>query len=133
MAEIIKKSDIDKVLALPASAGKKMLFKSSLFPFGILEDHAVSNDAETHMAEGDLWYCLEGEVNFIYGGELVEPWFVKDKNGNENKNEQKAKEIRGGAEIVLKPGDWLWVAPGEPHRHNCEKTARLAIIKVPKT
>jgi len=105
MAEIIKKSDIDKALALPASAGKKMLFKSASAPFGILEDHMVSNEAEVHATEGDLWYCMEGEVKFICNGE----------------------------EFNVHSGDWLWIPPGESHQHSCEKTARLAIIKIPKT
>lgn len=133
MAEIIKKNEIDSILLLSPKNGKNMIYKSSKMPFGILEDHHVASDAEVHKTEGDLWYSLEGEAHFICGGELVEPWFIKDKDGKENLNELKAKSIKNGTSIILNPGDWLWVPAGEPHQHSCEKTARLAVIKIPKT
>jgi uncharacterized RmlC-like cupin family protein len=46
--------------------------------------------------------------------------------------EWKAKEIKGGTEVVMKPGDWLWIPAGEPHQHKTSTKARLVIIKVPK-
>lgn len=130
---LLKKTEVDKFLSVAPVIGKRMLFKTDSAPLGILEDHMVSNDAEVHKNEGDLWYCLEGEVLFICGGELIEPRFGTNKDGSENQNELKAKGISGGSEMALKAGDWLWIAPGEPHQHKCDKTARLAIIKVPKT
>lgn len=129
---LFKKEEVDKILASGPEVGKRMLFKSNNLPVGILEDKEVINDAEVHMTEGDLWQCLEGEVTFICGGELVGPWFGKDKDGHENKNELKAKEIKGGTEIILKPGDWLWIPAGEPHQHKTPRTARLAIVKIPE-
>src|SRR3989338_4361182 len=128
---LFKKEDVDKILSSAPAKGKRMIFKSSDAPLGILEDSEVINDAEVHKKDGDLWLCLEGKVEFVYGGELVDPWFAKDKEGNENKNELKAKEIRGGEKMTLRPGDWLWIPPGEAHQHSCKGTARLAIIKVP--
>lgn len=108
-----------------------MIFKSAGTPVAVLEDKEILNDAEVHKTEGDLWLCLEGEVTFICGGELVDPRFSKDKDGKDKVNELRAKEINGGAEIVLKPGDWLWIPPGEPHLHKTSGTARLVIIKIP--
>ncbi len=136
---LVRKEDIDKTLATAPTQGKKLLepLKSlaaaNKMPLNILEDKEVlSNDAEVHMHEADLWLCLEGEVKFIYGGEMIDPWFKKNSDGSEDQREVKAKSIRGGAESVLKPGDWLWVPAGQPHQHLCEGTARLAIVKVPK-
>lgn len=135
---LVRKEEINKTLATPPTPGKKLLepLKSfstaSKLPFNILEDKEVlNNEAEVHKHEGDLWLCLEGEVKFMYGGEMVEPWVKKNADGSENQNEIKAKEIKNGTEAVLKPGDWLWIPPGEPHQHNCAGVARLAIIKIP--
>lgn len=113
-SRVLRKGDVDKTLANEPIDGKHLLepLKSISvregFPLNILEDKNVSNDAEVHRNEGDLWLCLEGEVTFVVGGEMVEPWFGKKPDGSENQNELRAKEIRGGAEIVLKQGDWLW-------------------------
>lgn len=128
---LLRKEEVNKILALVPEIGKRMLFKSGDIPVGILEDREVVNDAEVHKTEGDLWFCLEGEVTFVCGGELINPWFSKDKDGKDKINELKAKEIKGGTEIVLKPGDWLWIPAGEPHLHKCSGVVRLAIIKIP--
>jgi len=135
----ISKEDIDETLKSPSEQGKRALDPLKSFrgeralPFNILEDNKVVNDAEVHHHEGDLWLCLEGEVDFICGGEMVDPWFEKNADGSDNTNEVKAKEIKGGTETTLKPGDWLWIPPGEPHQHKCEGIARLVITKVPKS
>ncbi len=135
---LVRKEDVDKTLATAPIQGKKLLepLKSlaaaSKMPLNILEDKEVlSNDAEVHTHDGDLWLCLEGEVKFTYGGEMVDPWFKKKADGSEDNREIKSKSIRGGTESVLKPGDWLWIPAGQPHQHLCEGTARLAIIKIP--
>lgn len=137
---LVRKEEIDKTLAAPPVVGKKLLepLKSfstvSNLPFNILEDaNLLENDAEVHKREGDLWFCLEGEVKFIYGGELVESWTVKNSDGTLNENEIKAKEIKSGTEAVLKPGDWLWIPAGQPHKHLCPGITRLVIIKIPST
>ena len=135
---LIRKEEINKSLTSAPTQGKKLLepFKSfaaaNKLPFNILEDHEVlNNDAEIHTHESDLWLCLEGEVKFIYDGELVNSWAKKNADGTLDEREWKAKEIRGGTETILKPGDWLWISAGQPHQHNCSNTARLAIIKIP--
>ena len=128
---LVKKELIDQTLKTGAQPGKnlleplKFLATENKLPFKILEDKDVVNEAEVHKTEGDLWYCLEGEVKFIYGGELVEPREVKT-------NELKAGGIKGGSEIILKPGDWFWIPAGQPHQHSCSGTARLMIIKIPQ-
>ena len=134
----VSKKQIEETLKTKPVQGKRLLEPFKTFastnnlPFNILEDKEISNDAEVHMNEADLWYCLEGEVTFIYGGEMVNPWFGKNVDGSENKNEIKAKEIQGGITSILKPGDWLHIPAGEPHQHNCTDVARLIIIKIPK-
>lgn len=132
----VEKDKIDETLASEPVQGKRLLEPLKTFakehglPMNILEDKDVSNEAEVHMHEGDLWHCLEGEATFIYGGEMVEPWFKKNPDGTEDKREVKANEIKGGTEKVLRSGDWLWIPAGEPHQHKCVGTSRLVIIKI---
>jgi beta-galactosidase beta subunit len=136
----IKKSVIDETLntSYSESPVKKLLEPlralslEGKVPLNILEDVNVNNEAEIHKHEADLWLCLDGEVTFIYGGEMVDPWVKKNADGSTDDREWKAKEIKGGTEVVLKPGDWLWIPAGEPHQHKTTGKARLAIIKVPK-
>lgn len=129
---------IQKTLATAPTQGKHLLEPHKAFaaehklPFNILEDHEIgNNEAEIHMHEGDLWHCLEGEVKFIYGGDMIDPWVKVNPDGTKNENEIKAKEIKGGTEVTMRPGDWLWIPAGEAHQHNCAGTARLVIIKIP--
>lgn len=134
---VIRKSEIDTTLATPATPGKRLLgplrsrAMAEQLPLNILEDREVSNEVEVHRHEGDLWQCLEGEVTFVYGGKMVNPWAKQLPDGGTDDREIKAKEIAGGAEVVLRPGDWLWIPAGQPHLHKAEGTARLAIIKIP--
>lgn len=133
----ISSSKISETLATPPAPGKRLLepLKSlalaAKLPLNVLEDREVSNEAEVHRHEGDLWYCLEGEVTFVYGGEMVNPWAKQLQDGGIDDHEIKAKEISGGTEATLHPGDWLWIPAGQPHAHRTDKTARLVIIKIP--
>lgn len=135
---LVKKEFIKETLRTEAKRGKGLVEPLKSFalehklPFKILEDKEVSNDAEVHRHEGDLWQCLEGEAVFICGGELIEPKAKKNSDGTLDEREWSGSGIRGGTEIVLYPGDWLWVPAGEPHQHNCKGVARLTIIKIPK-
>lgn len=134
----IQKSDIEKTLESKPTEGKKLLEPLKTFalsnkvPFNILENKDIENEAEIHHHEGDLWHCLEGETAFICGGEMVNPWFKDLGDGKVDEREVKAKEIKGGVEKVLKPGDWLWIPAGVPHQHKATGVSRLIIIKVPK-
>lgn len=136
--QVVRKADIDRTLASVPKQGKNLLepLKSLAIakglPFKILEDHETSNDAEVHKAYDDLWECLEGEATFIYGGELLDPWVKKNKDGTVNEREILAKQITGGTEVVLRPGDWLWIPAGTPHQHMCKHTVRLMMIKIPR-
>ena len=137
---LVRKEVFDETLATAPTKGKHLLeplksiaSENKLPLMGILEDTEVTNEAEIHHHEGDLWLCLEGEVEFIYGGELIEPWFKKLPDGSEDRREVKAKEIKNGTREILKPGDWLWIPAGRPHVHNkLDGYARLVIIKIPK-
>lgn len=136
-AIFVPKSQVTETLAAAPAPGKRLLEPLKTFaaanglPLKILEDCQVSNDAEVHTHEADLWYCLEGEVTFVCDGEMVEPWFNKLADGTEDRREIKAKTIRDGTTYVLRPGDWLWIPAGVPHQHTCPATARLVIIKIP--
>lgn len=134
---VVRKAEIGQTLATTSTPGKRLLepLKSRALaeglPINILEDCEISNEAEVHRHEGDLWQCLEGEVTFVYGGALVEPWAKQLAGGGIDDREIKAKEIRGGTEVVLHLGDWLWIPASQPHLHKATGTARLAIIKIP--
>lgn len=134
---VIRKAEIEATLAREPTPGKRLLepLKSRALaeklPLNILEDNEVSNEAEVHRHEGDLWHCLEGEVIFVYGGEMVSPWAKQLPEGGTDDREIKAKEIAGGTEVTLHAGDWLWIPAGQPHSHRTDKTARLMIIKIP--
>src|SRR3989344_2350716 len=133
----ISKKQVDETLAVEPTIGKKNLepflafAKANNLPFSILEDHQVmTNNAEVHLDEADLWLCLEGEATFVCDGELVEPWFNKSADGVENKRELRAKTIKSGTTYKLKPSDWLWIPVGVSHQHSAATTARLVIIKI---
>jgi mannose-6-phosphate isomerase-like protein (cupin superfamily) len=135
----LPKEIIEQTLANIPIQGKRALepLKSLAnlqgLPFKILEDHQLlENNAEVHLDEGDLWYCLKGEVRFVCGGQLVDPWPSKASDGSENPPELQAKTIEGGAEVILREGEWLWIPPGEPHQHTCPQTVRMMIIKIPR-
>ncbi len=130
----IPKKIIEEVLAQSSQKGKrhleplKSLFLAKKIPFGIMEDMEVeSTESEVHTDEGDLWYCLEGEAEFVYGGELENPFERPNTHGKE----LGGSSIKGGTTVTLKPGDWLWIPAGQPHSHRADKKARLVIIKIP--
>jgi mannose-6-phosphate isomerase-like protein (cupin superfamily) len=134
----IPKELVDKTLAEASKPGQKRVLSplkeltaEAGVPMNILEDCEVVAEAEVHKNATDLWQCLEGEVKFTLGGELIEPEERKDAVGVARPNELKGKGISGGKEIILKPGDWLHIAAGVPHQHECKRTARLVIIKIP--
>lgn len=103
------------------------LSKEKSVSFNILEDHNfLEGQPEVHRHEGDLWFGLEGEMKFILGGEMAEPYA---KEGNDN--EIKAKDISGGTEVILKPSDVLFIPAGVPHMHTSAHS-RAVIIKIPE-
>ena len=131
-------NQINETLAIKPVTGKKNLepflsfAKENKLPFSILEDYQVlESNAEVHTKEADLWLCLEGEVTFICGGELVEPWFNKLPDGSDNQDEIRSKQINNGEISILHGGDWLWIPAGVPHKHTALNIARLVIIKIP--
>ncbi len=134
---LVTKKFIKENLLQEAKDGKRQLEPLKSFslanglPFNILEDKNISNRAEIHKTEDDLWFCLEGSVEFVYGGEIINPIF-NEANGVKNENEINGDGIKNGTKITLKKGDWLYIPAGEPHQHSCKKTARLVIIKIPK-
>ena len=137
---VVRSEEVKKSLESIPVQGKKLLepLKSIAtqhdLPFNILEDKDVSDNlAEVHAIDGDLWLCLEGEAVFTLGGEFVDPYEVKRRDGVSDSRELKAKKIQGGTNTVLKSGDYLWIPPGVPHVHNVPTgVARLVIIKIPK-
>ena len=135
----VSEAEIAKTLETSPTQGKRSLqpFKdfaaANKLPFIILEDHNVTNDFEVHREEADLWLCLEGEVTFTYGGELIDGKPKDLGAGRVDEREWKSEEAKGTLTQILSPGDWLYIPPGAPHKHDCPNgTARLLIIKIPK-
>ena len=107
-------------------------FAEQGFPLKLIEDSEVPvSQSELHTKEGDLVLCLDGEVEFVYGGELIDPAPLKLQDGSVDKTNILGQGIRRGEKIVLKAGDWLWIPPREAHMHTCAGTARIAVIKIP--
>lgn len=137
---VVRKELFEEALREKPRQGKKLLepLKSFCTDYdlplqGILEDTDTENVAEVHTHEGDWWECVEGEIEFIVGGELIDPYYAKrNAEGTIDYREIKAKEIKGGMSVILKAGDSLWIPPGVPHHHFKNGTARLKIIKIPK-
>src|SRR3989344_7128884 len=100
---VFKKEEMAVMLAQNPFPGKhqleplKSLFLAKELPFGVIEDFEVKeSEAEVHKHEGDLWHCLEGEVEFTCGGELVESWIRDGSNGNE----LGGKDIKNGQKVA---------------------------------
>src|SRR3989338_7740275 len=134
----LPETQVKKTLAASPTIGKKLLeplkeiAKNNNLPFNILEDHQLTaNDAEVHQREADLWLCLEGKVDFVCDGEMVEPWYKKLADGSEDRHEVKAKYIRGGTTYVLKPGAWWGSQTVVPNKLIRAGSGRLVIIKIP--
>ena len=105
----------------------KSLFLAKKIPFTIIEDCNVNKtEAEVHKQEGDLICCLEGKITFVYGGKLVDPWTRDGSDGNE----LGGHDIRNGTSVILKPGDWLWIPPHQPHLHKTSGVARMILAKI---
>ncbi|MBS3149520.1 hypothetical protein J4455_02385 [Candidatus Woesearchaeota archaeon] len=75
---LIKKETIEESLKSKVTKETKHLepiksfSKENNIPLSIIEYSEVLNNLpEIHENEADLWYCLEGEVEFICGREIV--------------------------------------------------------------
>ena len=131
---VIRRQEIKEILEIQPTKGKKQLeplksrFLAGEIPFGIMEDaEVVETGSEVHKHEGDLWFSLEGETEFICGGKLIDSQVRNNSGGKE----LYGTGIEGGEKIILFPGDWLWIPAGAPHLHRAHKTSRLVIIKIP--
>ena len=136
---VIREKQLQEVLALPPVQGKRSLEPLRSFavahgiPLHIVEDHEViTNRAEVHVHESDFWICLEGMVQFICGGELVDPMPYRPEKGGIDYREWSSLDIIGGEQFTLQAGDMLWIPAGQPHQHNCIGTSRLLLVKVPR-
>ena len=135
---LLTKEDVAKMLAQQPVAGKKMLdplkgiAEKQHLAFNIIELTEHTNNVEVHNYLNDLWFCLEGEVTFLCGGTMQELHTRVRSDGTLDDNEMRAKGLEHAKEIVIRPGDWLWVPAGEPHQHITKHTARLMIIKIPQ-
>lgn len=127
---LVRKEEINKTLSNEPKEGKRQLEPlASLagigLPFQVIEIVRSTGEAEIHMGTGDLFQCLEGEVTFIYGGQLLNSW-------EKAEGELRAKEIQNGTKVVLKPGDWFWIPAGQPHQNSCSGITRLLVVKIPQ-
>ena len=136
---VIRYQQLVQTLASPPAQGKRSLEPLRAFaithsvPMHIVEDHQVTNNrAEVHTHEGDFWICLQGPVMFVVGGELDNPQPYRPTGEGVEYREWSAERIIDGKVVVLEPGDMLWIPAGQPHQHNCSKTARLLLVKVPR-
>lgn len=136
-ATLISRNKINKILRTELKTGNRFLQFSSLFPtndflpFNMIEDKQSNNKPEIHVREGDLFYCLKGQVSFICGGTLNNRKNRMLPNGQRNIYELTGLKIKNGTHYNLKAGDWLWIPPNTPHQHNSTTIVNLIIIKIP--
>ncbi|MSU75696.1 MAG: hypothetical protein EXS55_04250 [Candidatus Magasanikbacteria bacterium] len=135
---VVTKHAIDRVLSGAPMPGKhtmeswKQAPEFGTVPFTILEDVAYTErHAELHRTEADVFYCLEGEATFVYGGALVGGHERKEEGGATNPNEWRGTDIENGVTVTVGAGDWVWIPAGQPHYHFSGTKARLLVIKVP--
>jgi len=135
-AIVFEKSLIDDTLGQKTKPGKHQLdpFTTAAHVAGtnitILEITADESRAEVHLAHIDFFYCLEGEVEFVTGGTMRQPFLRKNEDGTVNNKEVRAAEIEGGVVHCLKAGDIIWIPNGLPHSSRTSTHARLLVLKI---
>lgn len=108
--------------------GSQALFEEG-FPVRIVQNHQITNrPAEVHLAEDDLWLCIQGRVIFKFGGRLSGPKTLSPRGTTIS-----APDIIDGEEITMTTGDWFLIPAGQPHQHITPDLAYLVIIKIPTT
>lgn len=128
---------IDDTLANEPVEGKQPLepfesfAKENGVKLSILEDCKVTARAEVHCANIDMFQCLEGEVEFVTGGELEDAFIKENPDGTKNELEIRAPSIKDGEVTTLVKGDIIWIPAGVPHLHRTDGVARLLVIKIP--
>ena len=136
---IFKKMQVDAMLAgVPMQGDAKQMLEplktlatEHNVPFNVIELIQHTNKVEVHTYLNDLWFCFEGEVKFLCGGAMQNAHTRVRSDGSLDETEMRAEGLEGAQEIIVKPGDWLWIPAGEPHQHITQGTARLMIIKIP--
>lgn len=135
---LLQKEEVEAMLVSQPLSGKNLLeplkgiAQAQFLPFNIIELAEYTNKVEAHTFLNDLWFCLEGEVRFLCGGTMQEPYTRVRSDGTLDETEMRAKGLEGAQEIIVKQGDWFWIPAGMPHQHITAKTARLMIIKIPR-
>lgn len=134
---VFKKELIDETLQLGSEQGKRSLDPFSAFAkeaganVALIELNQDASRAEVHRGSVDFFQCLEGEVEFVTGGTLVEPFLREYEDGTINELEVRAPSIVGGDVTKLVSGDMLWIPNGLPHSNRTDTHARLLVIKIP--
>jgi mannose-6-phosphate isomerase-like protein (cupin superfamily) len=77
--------------------------------------------AEIHSNWSDHIFIQEGEASFVIGGVAVD---AKDTAPGE----KRGTAIKGGAMMVMRPGDYLFIPPGTPHQMILKPGQRVKFI-----
>jgi hypothetical protein len=112
------------------SVGQSRTWQPDGAPFLYLEENDKEGNAEIHGCIEDAFLVQRGLPIFIVGGELDNPW-VKEGTKAED-GELRAKTIRNGTKIGLKPGDVLRVPAGTPHQRLPNGLIFMQVFKVPR-
>ena len=85
-----------------------------------------SSVAEIHEKIGDFFTCEAGRIKFMVEGELIDSWTKEEY-------EIRGKATSKGIEVILNPGDSLWVPAGQAHQHFQleDVIAEVQVLKVP--
>lgn len=136
-AAYINSSVVEETLVNKPTEGKNLLEPFTSFAkeagaeISLLEITDSESRAEVHRDKIDFFYCLDGEVEFVTSGHLVEPFLRENDDGSKNDLEIRAPRIEDGEVHTLKKGDMIWIPNGLPHSNRAESSGRLLVIKIP--
>jgi quercetin dioxygenase-like cupin family protein len=92
----------------------------------VMSKHDTAGEAEIHLKDTDIIYCLDGEAEFVTGGKAID---AKETSANE----LRGKSIVGGQTREIKKGDILVIPPNTPHWFkSVQKSFRYSAVKIPE-
>ena len=91
-----------------------------------MSNHKTPGEAEIHLKETDIIFCLDGEAEFVTGGQAI--------NAKQTEpNELRGSSISGGATRIIKGGDILIIPAGIPHWFKAVHSAfNYSVVKIPQ-
>ena len=123
---VVNKEDLEKYFSEEIPLGEGKTFQPEGVQFLFLRENDKAGDAEVHENITDVFIAGDGnEILFIIGGELDETAWTKAEG------ELRAKGIKDGVRVNLKPGETLCVPAGTPHQRLPNGLVSMQVFKIP--